>query len=647
MGREAELARLIAFATGDGPLALHLHGLPGIGKTQLLHALAERLRDEAPDVAVVAVDAGEVEPSPAGLRAWLAPDGKDANAAADAARAVSAAGRRVLLVIDRYETFRLLDTWVRQVLVPALGDNVRVLLAGRAPPRPAWLVAAGWSGQLTTLELGPLSRDVALAYLTGRGIEPAVAVALERVAAGHPLALSMAVALAGTGAPVAAAGVPAAPGALVDHLAELFLEDVPDPTTRRVLQAACLVRTVTAPLVAAMLPDVPPEEALARLRALPFVRPTAHGLVVDDAVRAALDGALAATDPRLRADHRRAAAGAVARQVREAPRAELWRTTADILYLLENPDLREAFFPRRASSVSVEPAIEADGPALRELIARHEGADAAAAFAPTWRHHRESCHVARDAAGQVAGLAQVLRPGQLARATIDRDPVLARWAQHLPAADDRARALWGRRILDRDVDEQPSAAQAAAWLDIKRIYLELRPALRWVYACLRARAFFEPAMRRLGFRLLDPEPIRFSGQEIWSFVLDMGAGSVDGWLARLVAEEVSAGAGAPDGDAGDGALLDEAAREALVDGERIALTPLEFGVLGYLRRRPGEAVARHELLESVWEHPPDAATSNVVEAVVRSLRRKLGRHAAAVETVRGVGYRFRATAAPR
>ena len=640
MGREVELARLVGFATGDGPLALHLHGLPGIGKTQLLHALAERLRDEAPDVAVVAIDAGEVEPSPAGLCACLAPGGTDP---AEAARAVSAAGRRVLLVIDRYETFRLLDTWLRQVLVPALGENVRVLLAGRAPPRPAWLIAPGWSGNLATLELGPLSRDVALAYLAAHGIEPAVAAALERIAAGHPLALSMAAALAGAGAQVAAAGMAAAPGALVDHLAELFLEDVPDPTTRRVLQAACLVRTVTAPLVEAMLPDIPPEDALSRLRALPFVRPTAHGLVVDDAVRAALDRALAATDPGLRADHRRAAADAVARQVRAAPRAELWRTTADVLYLLENPHLREAFFPRRPNSISMEPATEADGPALRDMIARHEGTEAAAAFAPTWRQHRVSCHVARDAAGQVAGLVQVLHPSELARGVIDRDPVLARWAQHLPAADDRARALWVRRLIDRDVDEQPSAAQAAAWLDIKRNYLELRPTLRWVYACMRAREVHEPAMRRLGFRLLDEEPIRFSGRAFWSLVLDMGADSVDGWLARLVAEEVGAGA---DPRAGE-ALLDEAAHEALVDGERIALTPLEFGVLGYLRRRPGEAVPRHELLESVWKHPPDASTSNVVEAVVRSLRRKLGRHAVALETVRGVGYRFRATGAPR
>jgi len=643
VGRQSELERLVAFATGEGPLVFHLHGLPGIGKTRLLHALADRLRDEAPDVVVTSVDAGEVEPSPAGLCAWLAPGAADP---AGAARAVSAAGSRVLVVIDRYETFRLLDTWLRQALVPALGENVRVLVAGRAPPRPAWFVAPGWSGQFTSLELGPLPPDVALAYLTSHGVEPAEAAALERVAAGHPLALSMAAALVGAGGSVRT-GVSGAPGALVDHLAELFLEDVPDPTTRRVLQAACLVRTVTAPVIEAMLPDLPAEDALARLRALPFVRPTAHGLVVDDAVRAALDRALAATDPRLRADHRRAAAAVVTRQVHASTRAELWRTTADVLYLLENPDLREAFFPRRANAISMEPATEADGAAVREIVARHEGVDAAAAFAPSWRHHLASqppsCHVARDASGQVVGLVQVLRPAGLARAVLDRDPVLARWAQHLPAADDRARALWVRRLLDRDGDEQPSAAQAAAWLDIKRTYLELRPSLRWVYACVRARAVHEHAMRRLGFTLLDAAPIRFSGRSFYSLVLDMGADSVDGWLARLVAEEVGGGTSLPAPET----LLDEAAHQVVVDGERIPLTPLELGALAYLRRRPGEAVTRHELLESVWEHPPDAATSNVVEAVIRSLRRKLGRHAAALETVRGVGYRFRATGAPR
>ena len=76
-------------------------------------------------------------------------------------------------------------------------------------------------------------------------------------------------------------------------------------------------------------------------------------------------------------------------------------------------------------------------------------------------------------------------------------------------------------------------------------------------------------------------------------------------------------------------------------GERIALTPLEFGLFNHLREREGTAVSRQELLREVWG-TDYAGGSNVVDAVVRSLRRKLGSAASVVETVRGSGYRLRA-----
>jgi DNA-binding response OmpR family regulator len=50
---------------------------------------------------------------------------------------------------------------------------------------------------------------------------------------------------------------------------------------------------------------------------------------------------------------------------------------------------------------------------------------------------------------------------------------------------------------------------------------------------------------------------------------------------------------------------------------------------------------RSELLRDVWGYE-DAGGSNVIEANVRSLRRKLGDRAASIETVRGLGYRFHA-----
>ncbi|HSJ43789.1 MAG TPA: winged helix-turn-helix domain-containing protein [Euzebyales bacterium] len=70
------------------------------------------------------------------------------------------------------------------------------------------------------------------------------------------------------------------------------------------------------------------------------------------------------------------------------------------------------------------------------------------------------------------------------------------------------------------------------------------------------------------------------------------------------------------------------------------LTPLEFEVVHYLREREGTPVSRQEMLGDIWGYDTIIG-SNVVDAVVVGLRRKLDRHADLIETVRGVGYRFR------
>src|SRR5215469_1234392 len=65
VGRRAEIERLETFALGDEPLVMHLHGIAGVGKTNLLNALATGL--SAKGVLVVRVDARWCEPSPAAL----------------------------------------------------------------------------------------------------------------------------------------------------------------------------------------------------------------------------------------------------------------------------------------------------------------------------------------------------------------------------------------------------------------------------------------------------------------------------------------------------------------------------------------------------------------------------------------------------
>src|SRR5678815_5677228 len=64
-GRRAELERLEVFALGEEPLVMHIQGIPGIGKTHLLNALAASIG--AKGVFVVRMDGRWCEPSPAAL----------------------------------------------------------------------------------------------------------------------------------------------------------------------------------------------------------------------------------------------------------------------------------------------------------------------------------------------------------------------------------------------------------------------------------------------------------------------------------------------------------------------------------------------------------------------------------------------------
>jgi hypothetical protein len=635
VGRRAELQRLEDFAAADEPLVMHIQGIPGIGKTHLLNALAADIG--AKGVSLVRIDARWCEPSPAALcraisREIGVPESEDS---AIVAGGLSNGNKRTLLVIDSYESFRLLDSWLRQNFLPTLGDGVRTILSGREAPRAAWRIAPAWRGLFDSMVLETFSPEVALEYLTAKGVPEVSARELNRIARGHPLALSLGLALYSAGGKVR--GSAGTRHEVLEHMAALFLEDA-DSETIKLVQAASLVRTATAPLLAAMLPDIPADGALDRLRALPFVSAGPHGLLVHDAVRGPVTAAFKSRDPARYQAYRRAASQVVRDQYRQAPRSDHWRCTADVLYLLENQNLREGFFPTTQSAVSVEPARAEDWSAISAVLRKYDGAQSRQALEQWWRSHPDSFFVVRDEQGGVQGFYLAIVASKVHTDVLARDPLAASWARDLPRSEDRAATLWVRRTLDRDTGEAPSSGQAACWLDIKRTYLELRPRLRWIYTCYGDAELYRRPFEELGLRLADEGRPTLDGILHHTFRLDMGVDSVDGWLGNLLAQETGI---ALDEPARELSLLDEQARELLVNGSRIGLTPLEFGVFAYLVARPNKAVARYELVEAVWGYGKEASTSNVVETVVRSVRQKLGVHRSVLETVRGVGYRYR------
>ena len=87
-------------------------------------------------------------------------------------------------------------------------------------------------------------------------------------------------------------------------------------------------------------------------------------------------------------------------------------------------------------------------------------------------------------------------------------------------------------------------------------------------------------------------------------------------------------------------VIDPARHEVSVHGKRVNLTSLEFKLLRTLMQRRGRVQARDRLLNDVWGYE-SVIDTRTVDTHVRRLRKKLGKAADAIESVRGFGYRLR------
>src|SRR5450755_3842344 len=86
--------------------------------------------------------------------------------------------------------------------------------------------------------------------------------------------------------------------------------------------------------------------------------------------------------------------------------------------------------------------------------------------------------------------------------------------------------------------------------------------------------------------------------------------------------------------------LDPSRHAVAVNGKPVRLTSVEFKLLSRLMERSGRVQARDRLLNEVWGYESIIDT-RTVDTHIRRLRKKLGKAADAIETVRGFGYRLR------
>jgi len=83
-------------------------------------------------------------------------------------------------------------------------------------------------------------------------------------------------------------------------------------------------------------------------------------------------------------------------------------------------------------------------------------------------------------------------------------------------------------------------------------------------------------------------------------------------------------------------------REAMVDGERVDLTPKEFDLLLYMMKHPGKVLSRQQLLHGVWDYH-FLGDTRIVDVHISHLRDKIERNPRSPEyivTIRNVGYKL-------
>lgn len=607
-GRAQELAALHRLLASGGPVVAYVHGPAGIGKTSLLARYAEELGAER--VAVAWIDGGTIEPQPGAL------DEAVAIALASGKRRRRAESQ-VVVIIDDIDALRLVQTWLRRSLIPALPSHVRIVLAGRSPPAVAWAIDFGQL--LLPVALAPLDRDTVTSAALAVGLAEPDAALVWDASLGHPVGLQIALGVAQQGSASLAVSSEALAGAMLAG---------ESARTRELVEAAAILRRATRPLLAALVAEHRPED-LSAFAALPFVALESDGYAVAEPIRRVVVSRLAATDPDRHAALRRMAVTHITGALKDASPRERWRWMADLLYLVEEPQVRGAFFPSGEASQAVEPAGASDIDAILGIVECRSGAaerEVIAAWASALPHRFS---VTRAADGTVSAFYVYARHTDPLDELATRDWLLASWRSHLAGEPVGGEALFVRELLARsDWEDRPE--RIACMLDLKRAYFE-RWHLSRIYTIANEGTLASPVMRRLGF-------VPLHGQDglAHSMVLDLPGDGLVGWVTALIGLPLSS---VQDSEENRGLRFVRDRREVVAGGRTLILTRLEAEVLAALIEAAPEVVSREAMVESIWRRT--VVGSNVVDAVVRTLRRKLGPDGSRIVAVPKAGYRYR------
>jgi len=177
---------------------------------------------------------------------------------------------------------------------------------------------------------------------------------------------------------------------------------------------------------------------------------------------------------------------------------------------VEEPLVREAFFPSSAQHYAVETARPDDRPGIEAIAARHQPPEALALVGAWWHAVPGAFRVARSPRGEVVAFTILCELAHVPQRLLARDPLCDPWRRHLRThpAPRGQRVLLARLALAHGTGSAPSPCFATLLRDMERASPEAGPALRRVYSAASGDELLVLDGRRIALTRLECDVLR-------------------------------------------------------------------------------------------------------------------------------------------
>jgi hypothetical protein len=538
-GREHELSLFRSALASDEPpwAVLFVHGPGGVGKTTLLDTFVRAARGMG--VASTIIDGHLVDPSPTGFHIALQ-SALGLPSSEDPAQAFPT-DRDSVLILDTYEQMAPLDRWLRDEFLPSLPARVRIVIAGRNSPGPAWRTDNGWGDIVQIVSLRNLRPDESRAYLKVREVPENLHDDILAFTHGHPLALSLVAdtaALGDTPGDIRSGKDPD----VVRALLERFIQSVPDASHRTALELCAQARVTSETLLANVLGEQAGKRTFDWLRDMSFIERGPQGLFPHDLARDVLEADLRWRNPeRYKALHQHIRNNAVQR-IQSLHGLEQQLAFFDLLFLHRHSPIMQPYFEWSSlGGAYAETATAGDHPDIIAMIERFEGAESAALARHWLRRQPEAFTVYRDTASQVIGFVTGLDLQQATDEDRALDPAIRvahDFVQRYGPARPGEVVLHHRWTMDREEYQSPSVS----WdMDVMHTTVQwlTTPRLAWTFVLLADPDVIAPMMHYVNFQRSPEADFVVGGRSYGAFTHDWRSEPPIAWLDLMAERELA------------------------------------------------------------------------------------------------------------